>query len=250
MAYRRDPLKNAEALKEAQVKVLQYFKPGTEKKLTDSTPSKIWLSEKAKLMGLTLKEENLKNLPDAPKDFVFDLSNLSLFDGWSKNLEEIPSFSIEYIDSYSQKISTAVLSKSKKVMKHFCRGEELLEDDFIDIASIYLKQSDTLICLKGVCTASLKKQNCWTFMALSKVDGLVSYAYCQCPTGKVVTCLHMFAVMTLVAKWGIDKLTKIPETKACTSKSCTWSVPQSRRKLFKSPISEISLISPSSKKNH
>ena len=123
MAYRRDSLKNAEALKEAQVKVLQYFKLGTEKKLTDSTPSKIWLSEKAKLMGLTLKEENLKNLPDAPKDLVFDLSNLSLLDGWSKNLEEMPSFSIEYIDSYSQKISTAVLSKSKKVMKHFCRGE-------------------------------------------------------------------------------------------------------------------------------
>ena len=36
--------------------------------------------------------------------------------------------------------------------------------------------------------------------------------------------------------------------KACTSKPCTWSVPQSRGKLFKSPISEISLISPASKK--
>ena len=64
MAYRRDSLKNAEALKQAQVKVLQYFKLGTEKKLTDSTPSKIWLSKKAKLMGLTLKEENLKNLKE------------------------------------------------------------------------------------------------------------------------------------------------------------------------------------------
>ena len=40
----------------------------------------------------------------------------------------------------------------------------------------------------------------------------------------------------------------IPEIKACTSKTCTWSVPQSRWKLFKSPISEISLISPASKK--
>ena len=85
-------------------------------------------------------------------------------------------------------------------------------------------------------------------MALSKVDGSVSYAYCQCPAGKVGTCSHMFAVMKLVAKWAIDKLTIIPEIKACTSKPCTWSVPQSRGKLFKSPISEISLISPASKK--
>ena len=53
----------------------------------------------------------------------------------------------------------------------------------------------------------------------------------------------MFAFMNLVAKWAIDKLTKTPETKACTSKPCTWSVPQSRKKLFKSPFSEIPLIS-------
>ena len=74
-------------------------------------------------MGLSRKKENLKNLPKAPKDFAFDLSNLSLIDGWSvlKSLEGMPSFSIEHIDSYSQKINTAVLSKkkSKKVMKHF-----------------------------------------------------------------------------------------------------------------------------------
>ena len=34
--------------------------------------------------------------------------------------------------------------------------------------------------------------------------------------GKVGTCSHMFAVMKLVGKWAIDKLTKIPEIKACT----------------------------------
>ena len=186
-------------------------------------------------MGLTLKKENLKNLPNTPNDFAFDLSNLSLIDVWSKSLEGMPSFSIEHIDSYSQKFNTAVLSKSEKVMKLFRQGEQLLAENFIDIASIYSKQSDTLFCLKGVCTASLKKkQNRWTFMELPKVDGSVSYAYCQCPAGKVGTCFHMFVVMKLVAKWAIDKLNKIPEIKACNSKPCTWSVPQSRVTLFKS----------------
>ena len=85
-------------------------------------------------------------------------------------------------------------------------------------------------------------------MALSKVDGSICHAYCQCPAGKVGTCSHMFAVMKLVAKWAIDKFTKIPDMEACTSKPCTWSVPQNRGKLFKSPISEILLISPASKK--
>ena len=53
-------------------------------------------------------------------------------------------------------------------------------------------------------------------MALSKFDGSVIYVYCQCATGKVRTCYHMFAVMKLVAKWAIGKLIKIPETKVCT----------------------------------
>ena len=42
-------------------------------------------------------------------------------------------------------------------MKHFLWGEQLLEENFIDIASIYSKQSDTLFCVKGVCAASLNK---------------------------------------------------------------------------------------------
>ena len=227
---------------------MQYLKLGTERKLIDPTPNKTWLSKKANLIGITLKKENLKNLPNAPKDFVFDLSNLSLIDGRSKSLEGMPSFFIEHLDSYSQNINTTILSKSKKVMKHFRRSKQLLEEKFIDMAFVYSKQSDTLFCLRGVCAASLKKQNRWNFMALSKVDGSVSYAYCQCHAGKVGTSSHMFAVMKLVAKWKIDKITKIPDIKACTSTPFTWSVPQSRDKLFKSPISEISLISPASKK--
>ena len=73
LTYRGDSLNNVETLKEAQFKVLQYFKLGTEKRLIDPTANKIWLSKKVKLMGLTLKKENLKNLPNAPKDFVFDM---------------------------------------------------------------------------------------------------------------------------------------------------------------------------------
>ena len=71
-----------------------------------------------------------------------------------KALKGCPYFLLNILAVIHKKIDTAVLSKSKKVMKHFLRGEQLLEESFIDIASIYSKQSDTLFCLKGVCAAS------------------------------------------------------------------------------------------------
>ena len=56
-------------------------------------------------------------------------------------------------------------------MKPFLRCEQLLEENIIDIASVYSKQSDTLFFLKGVCAANMKKiQNCQTFVALFKND--------------------------------------------------------------------------------
>ena len=52
LTYRGDLLQNVQTLKKAQFKVLQFFKLGTEKKLIHPTPNNIWLSKKAKLMGL------------------------------------------------------------------------------------------------------------------------------------------------------------------------------------------------------
>ena len=101
-------MKNVKTLKEAQVNILQYFKLGPEKKLIDPTPNKIWLNKKA---NLTLKKKILKNLSSAPKDFVFDLSNLSSIDGWSKSLE---GFLSNILTIIHKKTNTAVSSKSKK----------------------------------------------------------------------------------------------------------------------------------------
>ena len=117
---------------------------------------------------------------------------------------------------------------------------------FCSILFYLFKRVRHIVLLEtGIC-CKFRKQNRWTFMALSKFDGSVSLAYCQYLAGKVDICSYMFAVMKLVEKRTIDKLTKLQEIKACNSKPCTWLLPQSRGKLFKSPISEISLISPAS----
>ena len=152
MTCRENSLKNVETLKEAQVKVLQYFKLETEKKLIDPTPNKMWLSKKAKLMSLTLKKENLKNLPNAPKDFVFDLSDLSLIDGCSKSYEGMPSFFIEHIDSYSQKINTVVLSNSKKSEERFSSTWVVVRGEFYWHCIYLFKTVRHIILLEtGVC---------------------------------------------------------------------------------------------------
>ena len=74
-------------------------------------------------MCLTLKKESLINLSNAPKDFVFDLSNLSLIDDWSKRLEGMPLFFIEHIDSYYQKIYCCFI-KVKKTEETFFSSRE------------------------------------------------------------------------------------------------------------------------------
>ena len=119
----------------------------------------------------------------------------------------------------------------------------------VDIGSIFTKQSDDFFCLKGVYGASLRKQNRIVFVALTKAEGSVAYAYCQCPAGRVGTCSHAFAVMKLVAKWVIDKINIISEPKACTAKPCAWSIPQSRERLEKSPISTLKIFSPTTTKS-
>ena len=47
----------------------------------------------------------------------------------------------------------------------------------------------------------------------------------------------------------IDKINKIPEPKACTSKPCAWSIPQSRERLENSPISSLKIFSPTATKS-
>ena len=125
----------------------------------------------------------------------------------------------------------------------------MLEEQYVDIGSIFAKQSDDYFCFKGVCGASLRKQNRIIFVALSKADGSVEYTYCQCPVGRTGTCFHTFAVMKLVAKCVIKKTNKIQKPKACTSKPCAWSIPQSRERLEKSPIFNLKIFSPTTTKS-
>ena len=103
------------------------------------------------MMGMTLKTNTLKDMPNIPKDFEYELINLNSVVGWSKRLDGLPQFSVENIEKYANMVTAGVLSKSTVVKKHFSRGEQLLEEQYADIESIFTKQSGDFFCFKGVC---------------------------------------------------------------------------------------------------
>ena len=47
------------------------------------------------MMGMTLKKITLKDMPNIPKDFEYELTNLNSVVGWSRSLDGLPQFSLE-----------------------------------------------------------------------------------------------------------------------------------------------------------
>ena len=73
------------------------------------------------MMGMTLKKNTWKDIPNIPKDFEYELTNLNSVVGWSKSLDGLPQFSVGNIEKYANIVTAGVLSKSTVVKKHFSR---------------------------------------------------------------------------------------------------------------------------------
>ena len=90
----------------------------------------------------------------------------------------------------------------------------------------------------------MKSVNRWITVAINKVPVEVFFAYCQCAAGKPGICSHVFAVFKVVAKWALEKVTHIPTPTACTSRPCIWSVVQSRGRVVKSAVADLTISAP------
>ena len=69
LLYRGDTLKGTANLRDAQVKVLQYFKQRTKQKLYDPTPNKKWLSKKSTNDGNDPEKKYFKGYATCTKGF-------------------------------------------------------------------------------------------------------------------------------------------------------------------------------------
>ena len=102
--------------------------------------------------------------------------------------------------------------------------------------SILSKQNYKYFSVKGICAANLKQKDRWVFIVIQKSTDDIEFATCQCPARRAGKCSHSYAVSKVIAKWTIDRVSIIPQQRACTSKPCIWSVPQSRGRLEKQSV--------------
>ena len=116
------------------------------------------------------------------------------------------------------------------IKKNFGCGCQFLDEQYIDLHSVHIKDSDNIFIVRGLYDASLKQVDRWVIFALTKSPCQMYFAHCQCPAGNISgTCSHAFALMKMVTKWVSDSLTAVSEALACTSKPQYWSIPRSSR---------------------
>ena len=164
--------------------------------------------------------------------------------GWSQSIVGLPRISGVEIDQFFEETTRAVIKQGTKIKKHFNRGEQFLAERYIDPDYVFTKFNEGYFFIKGICSASLKKDERWVSLALSRKDNKVSYAFCECPSGNGGQCSHAYALMKLVAKWSLDKLTEIPVL-ACTSRPCEWSVKKSKGRTEKPAVTDLIISAPS-----
>ena len=65
------------------------------------------------------------------------------FDGWSKSLNGIPNFTVSNIRGYHGPVNNTFFKNLTAIKKYVIRG-----DQFIDSTDIYIKQGESIFCLK------------------------------------------------------------------------------------------------------
>ena len=55
------------------------------------------------------------------------MQNLNSSDGWSKNLANLPSLTLDKIVAYVERVKKTFITKSKKKEKHFQQEQQFLE---------------------------------------------------------------------------------------------------------------------------
>ena len=142
-------------------RVLNYYHDGTANNVIDPTPERKWIYKKANKLKLTIilpEKTNFKPI-SCPKEFMAELQNVNSSGGWSKNIVNLPSLTLDKIVAYVERVNKTFITKLKKIEKPFQQGQQFLEENFIDLNSILSKQNDKYFSVKGICSASLKQKD-------------------------------------------------------------------------------------------
>lgn len=218
---------------------MDYFKANRHSIIIDPTPEKRYLHAKAYRIGLNLSAIGEQTKPSAPPLLLTgNYKNES--NGWTKILDNLPPISNTEIDAFHINASRNIMESSTTIKKVHKRGEQFLQEKYIDNDTVFTKQNVAYFFLKGKCSASKKKLEYNLSLAIAKTSKEIAYAFCDCPSGNGGLCHHCFAFMTLVAGWSVKRLTYVPNEAACTAQPCQWSQRKTIAHLDqKQPLSNI-----------
>ena len=120
-------------------------------------------------------------------------------------MENLPAISDNEIKRYHQTASERVLKSATNISKPFQRGEAFVGEKYIDVDTVFTKETPTIFMMKAICSASKKQTEYTISLSLDKVNKAIMHAYCECPAGSGGLCGHSYGLMKLAAKWSIDR---------------------------------------------
>ena len=141
-------------------------------------------------------------------------------DGWSKSLGKLPVFTEAMIDSHM--IYNAQTMPDKKIAqayRHKQKGYRLFKEGYVRkvFVNAYVLLGDSERPLvKAEVAASMKKQLCKAYVHLNQQNGTVSYASCNCKSGKVGCCKHVAGALYTIWDYSNLGLKVVPEDLTCT----------------------------------
>ena len=111
---------------------------------------------------------------------------------WFKILVGTPTFTIEEIEKHRQ-FSGKI--QGLPITKTLGKRWKFRKERFFTTDSIYNAKTKTLLKVKDLCKASMKKDLSKVFLSINRSTSMVSSADCSCPAGKNGYCNHVMAFL-------------------------------------------------------
>ena len=150
-------------------------------------------------------------------------------DGWSKSLGKLPVFTEAMIDSHMIfNAQTMPDKKNAQAYRHKQKGYRLFKEGYVRkvFVKVHVLLGDSeRFLVKAEVAASMKQQLYKVYVHLNQQNGTVSYASCNCKSGKGGCCKHVAGALHTIWDYSNLGLKVVPEDLTCTQVAQKWNVP-------------------------
>ena len=130
------------------------------------------------------------------------------------SLEGMPVFPVREIEDHNKKSG----KNSTTIERTSERGLRFKNERYLNANTIQTMKAKDLFKFKGVCHASMKKENRFVEVHLCRKSPKVMSSHCSCPVGNSDYCNHIMAMLYEIADYSLRLLTSVPLELAWTSK--------------------------------